>query len=511
MISKALFRTIHSLLVLFLLSSTPARADDEQLEQTIATFVDGIRLSDVAAVQSTIAPESKSDWKKLPRYPILQKLGSARFVSIERRLFSGLSIAVASVEHANGDSTWQFKITPDDKLTNAQLLDAEVRKSRRGSHRRYWSHRRYHRDSNPGKVAARALEPASCVSSPSLCSPSADKPYDARLVEFFYATDRNITVSDNIAKIDTSSGRSAVLSYGVAAVHIPRDHEPGRIELPSEWRFLGIELTSTSDPNRHFSIKRLASVSLDDWKALMRKQAEESSKKTALVFVHGFNTSFEAALFRNAQIVWDLGYEGISVLYSWSSKGKVRDYIYDRDSAEIARPGFIALLGTLRDLGIERVNVVAHSMGNHVVLPALNNMATGSDPIRLNHLVMAAPDVARDVFINQIPVVQRIAEGTTLYASSADKALLASTKLADFPRAGLVPLEGPVILPNLDTIDVTAIGSELLGLNHTVFAENRAVMDDLKLLLIDGMKLPRLSQVRRAPEPPKAPTYWKYR
>jgi esterase/lipase superfamily enzyme len=112
------------------------------------------------------------------------------------------------------------------------------------------------------------------------------------------------------------------------------------------------------------------------------------------VFVHGFNTTFEEALFRNAQIVWDLQYSGISVLYSWSSKGKVRDYVYDRDSADIAQPGFIALLSTLRDLGIEHVDVIAHSMGNRVVLPALSNIADADNPVRVNQLIMAAPDVA---------------------------------------------------------------------------------------------------------------------
>ncbi len=35
----------------------------------------------------------------------------------------------------------------------------------------------------------------------------------------------------------------------------------------------------------------------------------------ALIFVHGFNTSFDDAAFRMAQIVWDLGYRGLPVLF----------------------------------------------------------------------------------------------------------------------------------------------------------------------------------------------------
>ena len=66
----------------------------------------------------------------------------------------------------------------------------------------------------------------------------------------------------------------------------------------------------------------------------------------ALVFVHGFNTSFDDAVLRHAQIVWDLQYTGLPVLFSWPSRESVLDYVYDQQSAIGAREHFIHLFAS---------------------------------------------------------------------------------------------------------------------------------------------------------------------
>jgi esterase/lipase superfamily enzyme len=161
---------------------------------------------------------------------------------------------------------------------------------------------------------------------------------------------------------------------------------------------------------------------------------------------------------------------------------------------------------------IEKVQIIAHSMGNKLVLDALSSYSETSNPDKVAQLIMAAPDVDRDNFIQMIPKVQRITQGMTLYASSADKALAASRIPAKVPRAGDVPKEGPVILPNLETIDVTAVGNEIFGLDHSVFATNRDIIDDIKLVLAIGLHPPndRLTEIRPVPDPPAAATYWRY-
>lgn len=497
-----------SFLILFALHPDPVRAaatdaDQTALEQTIASFVEGVRTSDPAKVKSTTAEGYRSDDQ--PKYAILSRLGQVTDVELgDERRFANQTLIDADVRHADGSSSWTFSIQDGRRILAAEMTSADVYGARTPTApaktpRKGAGH--YHRRYSSGYQRP-VMQ--SCESSPRSCN------QDARLVEFFFATDRNIKITNNISTLDTDAPRLGILSYGVAAVRIPEDHEPGQIELPSEWHFLSFDYKSATDDTKHFSIKRLAATSYDDWKELIKRQADQSQNR-ALIFVHGFNTGFEDALYRNAQIVWDLQYQGVSVLFSWSSKGKVRDYNYDQDSADIAQPEFAELLTKLHDSGIEHIDIIVHSMGNRVVLPALDQLAQRSNSVRVRELVMAAPDVARDKFMIQLPLAQKIVDGATLYASSADKALIASAELNDFPRAGMVFANGPVLLPNLDTIDVTAIGDEIFRLNHTVFATNRAVMDDLKLLLINGMKLPRLAQVRKFPEPPLAATYWKYK
>jgi esterase/lipase superfamily enzyme len=124
---------------------------------------------------------------------------------------------------------------------------------------------------------------------------------------------------------------------------------------------------------------------------------------------------------------------------------------------------------------------------------------------------MAAPDLDRDMFIQEIPSVAKVVKGLTLYASANDKALALSKRVAgNIPRAGDVPASGPIVLPSLSTIDVSAIGDEIFGLNHNTFATTRNVLNDLKILLETGAPPPRLAEIRGYPEPPQIAAYFRY-
>ena len=48
----------------------------------------------------------------------------------------------------------------------------------------------------------------------------------------------------------------------------------------------------------------------------------------------------------------------------------------------------------------------------------------------------------------------------TLYAASNDRALIVSRNFWRNPRAGDVPATGPLIVPGIETIDVTAASTE---------------------------------------------------
>lgn len=396
----------------------------------------------------------------------------------------------------------------DDKIIQAAEEAASKERARQSDHARFEAERR--RDASETWAGTSPnLPPTSRLPAP-LPAPSAQpSALDSRVVDFLYVTTRRPSDQNGGRSISYTGERSPELNFGAASVHIPKDHKIGRIELPFKWSFFGYTVYEGSfSEDKHFAIRQIGPLTPEQWGKIA---TAKSAQKQALIFLHGYNTSFEDALYRNAQIVWDLQYPGLSVLFSWASAGNAGDYFYDRDSAYLARGGFVKVLSLLRETyHFEKVDVIAHSMGNLVVLDALSNYARTSNPVKIGQLIMAAPDVDRDQFLQMEPDVRKITSGMTLYASSADKALALSRVPARVPRAGDVPSDGPIVLPDMETIDVTAIGDEIFGLNHTEFATNRAIIDDIKLLISTGMRPPRLAQIRGIPDLPAIPKYWRY-
>ena len=124
--------------------------------------------------------------------------------------------------------------------------------------------------------------------------------------------------------------------------------------------------------------------------------------------------------------------------------------------------------------------------------------------------MMAAPDLDKDHYLAIAPKISG-SFGMTLYASAADRALLVAKKIAgNIPRAGDVPEGGPVLVDGIDSIDATAVGTEILGLGHSVFATQRSILNDIGLV-IQGMRPPheRLSEIRGVPGR-LAPKWWRY-
>jgi|SRR6516225_7357235 len=163
--------------------------------------------------------------------------------------------------------------------------------------------------------------------------------------------------------------------------------------------------------------------------------------------------------------------------------------------------------------GVSKIYVIAHSMGNQIVVDALAHAQDAGIRISLSELVLAAPDVDSDVFRSMVDRLRVAAKGLTLYVSSADKAMLASRiKAGGVPRAGDVPASGPLIAQGIDTIDVTAIGDDLFGLNHDEYSSNRSLIDDIGRILLTSTRPPnvRSPQLRRVPEGSEHPLFWRY-
>ena len=352
---------------------------------------------------------------------------------------------------------------------------------------------------------ARAERPSGSTSPPpppaATASPSAPRPgppaaAGQAIVPVFYATDRTRVPGQAIA-YGTSRNSDGSLALGRFDVSIPRDgrHLVGQIERPTIWTLW------REDPQRHFVIVSRRQQTYDEFYADLGGVVSRSEEKQAFVFIHGFNVSFEGAVFRTAQIAYDLGFDGAPILYSWPSQESLTPIGYATDAAtnEWTVPHLRSFLDDVaRRSGARRVHLIAHSMGNKALVNALAGMPPSATR-KFAQIVLTAPDIDADVFVQLADAVRRSGQMATLYVSANDKALLASKSLQTYRRAGDTS-GGVVIVPGIDTVDVSAVDTNLVG--HFYYGENTSVISDMFLVLAHGMppsKRPRLRPVGAGP------------
>jgi esterase/lipase superfamily enzyme len=319
---------------------------------------------------------------------------------------------------------------------------------------------------------------------------------DWDVVPVFYGTDR--MRKDQAKRPVYTSERARRLELGQALVTVPKTHQVPNIERPFAIRIPYFQVTiyeGAEDPKNHFTIKDMAILSRDEFLAKARERvgASRAFKDQAVVFVHGYNNAFDYALYRTAQMAYDLKFDGAAFLYSWPSLGDFSGYGYDRESSLQAEPYLRQYLElVLKETGAKQVSVIAHSMGNLPLLQVLRDLGPTLPPdVRLNQIIMAAPDIDRNVFENIAADLQKYGRGLTLYASANDRAMQAARRVAGgIPRAGDVPIDGPIIIDGIDTIDVTQTSLDYLALNHSVYAEKSALLNDIGLLLQTGERPP---------------------
>jgi esterase/lipase superfamily enzyme len=272
------------------------------------------------------------------------------------------------------------------------------------------------------------------------------------------------------------------VTYGVCQVRIPRDHRLGDLETPSLLR-----LEFSADPTKHVILEAYQEYEGDRFFSLLKDAVTQSrgasEKSQALVFVHGFNNSFEDAARRTAQLAYDLKYEGVPIIWSWPSQRASLAYTYDETNVRWTEPHLEQFLRDVAERsGADTIHLVAHSMGNRCLTEALKRLASGTGvPASVREVILTAPDIDAETFRTDIaPKIVGAGRRVTLYASSNDEALKLSKRIAGYQRAGDVG-DGIVIVPPLETIDVSSVDTSLFG--HAYYGDNTSVIFDLFQLL----------------------------
>lgn len=199
-----------------------------------------------------------------------------------------------------------------------------------------------------------------------------------------------------------------------------------------------------------------------------------------VLYVHGFNFSFDEATQIAMRLVQRTGIQAVPVAYSWPSLGRFSAYgvDYDRNewTIEHLREFIRELVNALPDGAV--LHIVAHSMGNRAVLWALAGLNLPEQ--HLGQLVMLAPDVDAEIF-KDLVVHSGPFRRKTLYVSNHDLAIRAAGWLRpNSPRAGDARSQY-VVIKGMDTIDMSPIKAGKSG--HSVYSYSQPLFDDLGALL----------------------------
>jgi esterase/lipase superfamily enzyme len=324
-------------------------------------------------------------------------------------------------------------------------------------------------------------------------------------ITIFVATTRRAVASERPGERFGPDDADSLL-FAAVGVNVPSYRARGTGELPRPSSMRDNPLTWRPDAQRDFFVASVIPVDSSRFVQRMAADLAATRSRDVLVFVHGFNTSFEDAAVRSAQVAADIGFDGVVVLFSWPSAASVASYVRDQQAARNAGFHLLRILrGHAAAAQPDRIHLLGHSMGSEVIGKALSLVAAEDSLPRLGQVVLAAPDIDARVFRREIlPRLVPRAARVTLYASTDDEALRASRSVTGVWRLGLGG-DSLVVVHDMDTIDASRVQADLLG--HTLFG-NQSFLADLATLLGEGRPPAerRLLAIRRGDL-----TFWRFR
>ncbi len=263
--------------------------------------------------------------------------------------------------------------------------------------------------------------------------------------------------------------------YSLQMISVPPSHKIGEIERPA---------FGAPNPSQHFILASRRDLNEASFRNELATHISGriGSNRDVLLYVHGFNTSYDEARFRLAQIVEDGRFGGVPVLFTWPSSDNLLGYEAARETATASRDGLASVLRDLSDLpDVGRIHILAHSLGTWLTMEALRERAIGGSPDlngKLGNVMLAAPDIDLSVFREQLKHLDP--SHISVLISSKDRALSLSSWLAgDRPRLGALNPHNSADRAALRRLGVKVydLSPESVGLiGHGTYADAPAVV-----------------------------------
>jgi esterase/lipase superfamily enzyme len=229
----------------------------------------------------------------------------------------------------------------------------------------------------------------------------------------------------------------------------------------------------------------LASVGLADWRLDKIEPVGQigdlvdpaAGGHDVLIYVHGYNTTFETAALDAARLSDGIKFVGETMVFSWPSRASLLDYGYDRESAMWSRDALQQVLdGLIANPIIGHIHIVAHSIGTMLTMEALRQLYAqlGEEAVnKIGAVVFASPDIDMNGFSSSVQRIGPLAAKITVVAATNDRALAVSRWIAGgITRVGAAQkaqLEGM----GIRVIDASAQGWGII--NHDLFLSNAKI------------------------------------
>jgi esterase/lipase superfamily enzyme len=229
----------------------------------------------------------------------------------------------------------------------------------------------------------------------------------------------------------------------------------------------------------------LASVGLADW-AIDKIEpvgqigdliSPAAGGHDVLIYVHGYNTTFETATLDAARLSDGIKFVGETMVFSWPSRASLLDYGYDRESAMWSRDALQQVLdGLIASPVVGHVHIVAHSIGTMLTMEALRQLYAqlGEEAAnRIGSVVFASPDIDMDGFSSSVKRIGPLASKITVVAATNDRALAVSRWIA-----GGMTRVGAAEKAQLERIGIRVIDASEQGwgiINHDLFLSNAQI------------------------------------
>ncbi|MGI9372754.1 MAG: alpha/beta hydrolase [Hyphomicrobiales bacterium] len=260
--------------------------------------------------------------------------------------------------------------------------------------------------------------------------------------------------------------RAPNVGLASVVVSIPPNHLPGQLEAPRRL---------PPDPSKEFAVVdpvvyEADSAFVKDINRELLKRAP--ADRTIMFFVHGYNNTTSEAVLRMAQFVEDTNFNGIPILFTWASGAKPAKYVYDLNSALVAREQLKPTFEIVARTNARTVDIFAHSMGSLLVMEGIVQADLSgrfNRSGRLGSVVLASPDIDIDLFRSQLRQIETDFSRIFVLVAKDDRILKISRTLSGgVERVGSSDVaqlsDLGVVVIDLSQIDDSAAGS------HTKFA-----------------------------------------